>query len=83
MLYRVGKAEVRGPVVTEVMHAFDLDEQVSGKSTGDTGQIFEATSPDVLQPIMQALAEELSVAEDHLKNYFDRVLFLQALFGPK
>jgi chemosensory pili system protein ChpA (sensor histidine kinase/response regulator) len=71
MLYRVGKAEVRGPVVTEVMHAFDLDEQVSGKSTGDTGQIFEATSPDVLQPIMQALAEELSVAEDHLKNYFD------------
>jgi len=71
MLFLVGKAESRGPLVTEVVHAFELDEQVSGKPTKDTGVIFEATSPDVLQPIMKALAEELSVAEGHLNDYFD------------
>ncbi len=71
MLFKIGKASSRGPLVTEVVYAFELDEQVSGKPTKDTGAIFEATSPDVLQPIMKALAEELSVAEDHLNDYFN------------
>jgi chemosensory pili system protein ChpA (sensor histidine kinase/response regulator) len=71
MLFLIGKAESRGPLVTEVVHAFELDEQVSGKPTKDTGAIFEATSPEVLQPVMKALAEELSVAEGHLNGYFD------------
>jgi chemosensory pili system protein ChpA (sensor histidine kinase/response regulator) len=71
MLFLIGKATTRGPIVTEVVNAFDLEEQVSGKPTKDTGAIFEATSPDVLQPIMKALAEELAVAEGHLNDYFD------------
>ncbi len=71
MLFLIGKATSRGPLVTEVVHAFELDEQVSGKPTKDTGAIFEATSPDVLKPVMKALAEELSVAEDHLNDLFD------------
>ncbi len=71
MLFLIGKAASRGPLVTEVVYAFELDEQVSGKPTKDTGIIFEATSPDVLQPIMKALGEELSVAEGHLNDYFD------------
>ncbi len=71
MLYIIGTAKSRGPIVTEVAHAFELDEQVSGKPTKDTGEIFEATSPDVLQPIMKALAEELAVAKDYLNDFFD------------
>ncbi|MEA1889315.1 MAG: Hpt domain-containing protein, partial [Pseudomonadota bacterium] len=71
MLFLIGKASSRGPLVTEIVNAFALDEQVSGKPTKDTGAIFEATSPDVLQPVMKALAEELSVAKDHLNDYFD------------
>ncbi len=71
MLFQIGTAKSRGPLVTEIVHSFELDEQVSGKPTKDTGAIFEATSPDVLRPIMKALAEELSVAEEHLNEYFD------------
>ena len=71
MLFLIGRADTRGPIASELVNAFDLDEQVSGKPTKDTGQIFEATSPEVLQPIMKALGEELSTAEAHLNQYFD------------
>lgn len=71
MLFLIGRAETRGPIASELVKAFDLDEQVSGKPTKDTGQIFEATSPEILQPIMKALAEELSAAEAHLNLYFE------------
>ena len=71
MLFQIGRAETRGPIASELVNAFDLDEQVSGKPTKDTGQIFEATSPEILQPIMKALGEELSAAEAHLNQYFE------------
>ena len=71
MLFLIGRAETRGPIASELVIAFDLDEQVSGKPTKDTGQIFEATSPEILQPIMKALGEELSAAEAHLNQYFE------------
>ena len=71
MLFQIGKSDSRGPFVSELIGAFELDEQVSGKPTKDTGQIFEATSPEILQPIMKALDEELSTAETQLGQYFD------------
>jgi chemosensory pili system protein ChpA (sensor histidine kinase/response regulator) len=71
MLFLIGRSESRGPVVTEIVNAFELDEQVSGKPTKETGEIFEATSPEILQPIMKALDEELSTAEAQLNQYVD------------
>ena len=71
MLFQIGKSESRGPLVIELVNAFELDEQVSGKPTKDTGQIFEATSPEILRPIIKALSEELSSAEAQLGQYFD------------
>ncbi len=71
MLFQIGKTESRGPVVSELIHAFSLEEQVGGGAAADTGHIIEATSPDVLRPIMKALAEEIAVAKDHLNDYFD------------
>jgi chemosensory pili system protein ChpA (sensor histidine kinase/response regulator) len=71
MLFQIGKSESRGPIVSELVQAFSLEEQVSSSAVTDTGHIIEAASPDVLRPIMKALAEEIAVAKDQLNNYFD------------
>ena len=71
MLYHVGKATSDGKYVTEIKEAFDLDELVGGEHLQSMGEIFEATSPEVLQSVMKAMGEEVAEARRVMDDYVD------------
>jgi len=71
MLYHIGKASSNGAIVNQVKEAFDLDELVGGEHLESMGEIFEATSPEVLQSVMKAMGEEVAEARRVMDEYVD------------
>ncbi len=69
MLWQVAHAASRGPLVTQLKHAFELDALLATETPVEAEP--DLAAPEALQSVSTVLAKEIESAQDLLTAYFD------------
>ncbi|MHB8697997.1 MAG: Hpt domain-containing protein [Sulfuricaulis sp.] len=70
ILWEVTQAKSRGPQVTQLKHAFDLEYLLNGDAP--EGHVAsDLPTPEALQSVSAALGKEIEAAQDLMSAYFD------------
>jgi chemosensory pili system protein ChpA (sensor histidine kinase/response regulator) len=67
ILWELTQAKSRGPKVTQILRAFDLEAPPAGAPA----PAYELPAPEVLQSVGRVLGTEIEAAQDVLTTYFD------------
>ncbi|MGE5240333.1 MAG: Hpt domain-containing protein [Bacteroidota bacterium] len=70
ILWEVAQTKSRGPKVTQLKRAFDLEFLLSGGAEAQPAAVALPT-PEALQSVSAALGKEIEAAQDLMSTYFD------------
>lgn len=70
ILFQLGSARAKGPKITQLKRAFELDALFGGE-TDESRTITELPEPRTVESVSSALHEEIHAAQELLAAYFD------------
>ncbi len=71
LLWEIAQAKSRGPRVTPLKRAFDLEFLLSGDTADTTAAQDDLPTPEALASVSSALGKEIEAAQDLMSTYFD------------
>ncbi len=71
LLWEVAQAKSRGPRITQLKRAFDLEFLLSGDTAETPATTGDLPTPEALASVSTALGKEIEAAQDLMSTYFD------------